>query len=408
MTQAPLVTKVRPSLCPADRPINGEATVTLSIHQKLAAIENDWREFEKHADCTVFQTFDFVSTYYRHIGAERHVQPAIVVGRSTVGKILFLIPLGIVKRGPFSLLTFLGSDVCDYNGPLLAVEFSAQVERQVFLRIWQEVTLRLTAEVGTAFDVIDLEKMPRHIGAQANPFIELGTDPHPSGAYKTHLDSDWNTFYLKKRSSWRRKRDRARERKLTDRGSIRYHIPEGCFGVSQTMALLFTQKMESFSAAGVSNLFERPGYRTFFQELATRSTPSAMVHISRLEVGDDTAAVNFGLLFRGRFYHLIASYDRIKFSRLGAGTMHLQYIMRDALERGCRTFDFTVGDEPYKREWCDTVTPLCDHISSVGWKAGALIILIRFTRRMKRRIKQTTWLWSTFLKIRASTAGFHR
>ena len=43
----------------------GRLNVELSLHHDLASIEADWRAFEANADCTVFQTFDWLSTWFR-------------------------------------------------------------------------------------------------------------------------------------------------------------------------------------------------------------------------------------------------------------------------------------------------------------------------------------------------------
>ena len=48
--------------------------VRLSIHDDLSAVERDWRAFEQHADCTVFQSFDWLSTWQRHVGARNGVR----------------------------------------------------------------------------------------------------------------------------------------------------------------------------------------------------------------------------------------------------------------------------------------------------------------------------------------------
>ena len=68
---------------------------------------------------------------------------------------------------------------------------------------------------------------------------------------------------------------------------------------------------------------------------------------------------------------------------------------------GCREFDFTIGDEPYKRDWCDAELKLYDHRSAVtlrGWLAA--LPSIGFTY-VKRVIKQTPFLWRLFVKARA-------
>ena len=83
-----------------------------------------WRAFEQTADCTAFQTFEWLATWQRHIGAREGAQPAVVVGRDPGGDILFMLPLAVAKRGYGRELTFLGSDLCDYNAPLLAPDFA--------------------------------------------------------------------------------------------------------------------------------------------------------------------------------------------------------------------------------------------------------------------------------------------
>src|SRR4051812_9387215 len=79
-----------PALLPGAR----APLVELSLHHDLDSIENDWRAFEDSADCTVFQTFDWASTWFRNIGVHESVKPAVVIGRHG-GTILFLLPLAL-------------------------------------------------------------------------------------------------------------------------------------------------------------------------------------------------------------------------------------------------------------------------------------------------------------------------
>ena len=50
--------------------------LVLRIHGDLANVEAEWRRFEAIADCTVFQTFDWLAAWHRHIGLRARVQPA--------------------------------------------------------------------------------------------------------------------------------------------------------------------------------------------------------------------------------------------------------------------------------------------------------------------------------------------
>ena len=71
-----------------------------------------------------------------------------------------------------------------------------------------------------------------------------------------------------------------------------------------------------------------------------------------------------------------------------------------AIARGCRVFDFTIGDERYKSEWSDQTLLLFDHRSAatvVGWLVAWPQTLIAAAKRF---IKQTPVLnaWATVLR----------
>src|SRR5438445_6656818 len=101
--------------------------IRLSISEDLAAVEEEWRAFEQYADCTVFQSYGWLATWHRNIGTRNRVTPAVVVGRDDDGNILFLLPLAIDAGGIARRLTWLGSELGDYNAPILAVDFSMRV-----------------------------------------------------------------------------------------------------------------------------------------------------------------------------------------------------------------------------------------------------------------------------------------
>ena len=77
--------------------LSGNATwldVELSLHHDLTSVEADWRAFEANADCTVFQTFDWLSTWFRNIGVHEAGKPVILIGRHE-GTILSLMPFAL-------------------------------------------------------------------------------------------------------------------------------------------------------------------------------------------------------------------------------------------------------------------------------------------------------------------------
>jgi CelD/BcsL family acetyltransferase involved in cellulose biosynthesis len=390
------------SPAPAHPPVPG---VELEVRGDLDETAAEWCAFETAAECTAFQSFGWLSKWQRHIGAARGVQPAIVLVRGVDGRLLLILPLAVEKRGLVRRLRWLGSELCDYNGPLVSAEGRALLAPDRFPRLWGDVVRLLRGDRRFRFDLVDLQKMPERIGEHAHPFLALDLFAHASGAYLADLGSDWETFYAAKRSSATRRRERRQLKHLAEHGDVRFVDVEGTEDVRRTIETLFIQKGQSFARKGVEDLFARPGYRDFYLDIATDPQTRALAHVSRLDVGSTTLAANLGLRLNSRYYLVLSSYQEGKLSRFGPGRAHLHELLRCTIERGFRQFDFTIGDEPYKHDWCDHEIRLYDHLSAVtlrGWPAVAGTTAFR---RAKRLVKQNPALWHAFNKARTFAAS---
>ncbi|HKA79452.1 MAG TPA: GNAT family N-acetyltransferase [Xanthobacteraceae bacterium] len=380
--------------------------VHLEIHGGLREVEREWKVFEQHADRTVFQSFDWLAAWQRFIGASQGTVPAIVLGRDADGQLLFILQLAIERHRFARTLTWLGWRLCDYNAPLLAENFSDRMSAERFLLAWRDVVALLRADPRFRFDLIDLQKMPAAVGGQRNPFLDLAAFDfqvlaHPSGAYVANLGNEWDAFYAAKRSSATRKKERKQLKHLAEHGDVRFVEVRDRDEVAATLATLMRQKSRAFARMGVEDFFARPGYREFFTAIATDPALRDVIHVSRLDVGATTVATNVGLKFRGCYYLILSSYDDGELSRFGPGRAHLHELLRNAIDGGFARFDFTVGDEPYKRDWSDTELALYDHLAAVTLRGWLVMALTTAFRRTKRFIKQSPTLWPVFSKARA-------
>jgi D-aspartate ligase len=400
LTDAAPLAAIDPAAAPSIYPHEVPTTLSLAIYGSLAAVEVEWRNFEKIADCTVFQTFDLLAAWHRHIGLRQRVQPAIVVGRFGDDATALMLPLCVETGRSARRLCWLGQDLCDYNAPLLSPEFSHRVTPDCFLAAWRELQARMQRDPLLRHDWIEFEKMPQTIGAQVNPFSYLDVTPHPSGVHLAQLGDDWEKFYTAKRSSSTRRRDRAKRRHMSEHGEIRFVSAADADDARRTVETLMEQKSRSFAHKGIPDLFARPGYREFYLDLAANPRTRRLVHISRMEVGAICAAANLGLVFGDCYYHVLASYIDNELSYYGPGGLHLRELMAFAISAGLKRFDFTVGDEPYKLEWSDCDLQLYDYTATVTWRGLPPRWSSSAWRRVKRFIKQTPPLWRLALRAR--------
>ena len=75
-------------------------------------------------------------------------------------------------------------------------------------------------------------------------------------------------------------------------------------------------------------------------------------------------------------------------------------MMRYAIEHGCKVFDFTIGDEPYKREWCDTEIRLYDYVAPASLRGWLAAVPTRGCRRSSGAIKRNPTVWAVVRKVR--------
>ncbi|HLH12229.1 MAG TPA: GNAT family N-acetyltransferase [Methylovirgula sp.] len=370
----------------------------LAIHHDLESVAEEWRPFEARADCTVFQTYDWLCAWQREIGTRRGAIPLIVIGREH-GDILFILPLMIERRALVRRLSWLGSDLSDYNAPLLAKDFSHRFGSERFLALWQDICWLIRGSAACRFDVVDLKKMPQTIGPQRNPFLALKLVVAPFGAHATELGKNWDAFYASKRSASTRQRERNKLKKLAEHGEICFVTPTQPEEIERTLDWLLDQKTESLARMGIASIFERPGIRQFYLDVAKRAP--RLAEVNRLDIGSTIATASFGLIFRGSYHYLVASYRGGDFAKYGAGNVHLHHLLRRAIDLGLDHFDFTIGDEPYKKNWCDSEQILYEHASAVTLRGRLAVAIIGAMSRAKRIIKREPVLWNAFVKLRA-------
>jgi CelD/BcsL family acetyltransferase involved in cellulose biosynthesis len=389
-----------------DAPREPAGDLTLTIYKSLDAIEAEWRRFEAIAECTPFQTYEWLAAWQRHVGSREGVMPAIATGRFADGKTAIMLPLAVSLRHSIRRLSWLGQELCDYNAPLLARDFSQRVTPGRFLALWQDLEAGLRSDPDLRYDWIDFEKMPETIGAQINPFTHLAVIPNANSAHITQLGDEWETFYRDVRSSATRRRDRAKSKRMAEFGEIRFVTAEAPGEIRRTLDALWNQKKRIFARKGISDIFARSGYREFFLDFASNAQTRHLAHVSRLEVDSTCAAANFAITFGDCYYHVLSSYCDDQLTRYGPGTLHLRELLAHAIKLGLRRFDFTIGDERYKLEWTDLRLRLFDYSAAATWRGGPVHFASIARRWAKRFIKQSPLAWSVVCRIRAVVGPF--
>ncbi len=375
--------------------------LSLRLYADLAQVKSLWQQFETSAALTPFQTSAWAYQWMAHIGLLEKVKPVVVVASDAAGP-LFILALQI-EPSVLRKLTWLGSDLNDYNCPIIAADYSARAKGLSMPDVWRQIFKLINAQPGLQHDFIRLEKMPELICGQANPMLSLHTHLNASHAYRTPMLGGWEAFYNAKRSGSSKSKDRYNRKKLATIAEPHLVCPEDSAGIRTVVDLLMEQKGKRFAQMGVSNLFEKPGHADFYRAIA--NDQRELIHVSKLQVGETIAATNLGITFRGAYYYILTSYGQGETMRFSPGTVLMQDVMKLFCEKGFEAFDFTIGDEPYKMEYCDTKIALYDHMDASTMQGRAALAYLSAFQSTKRYIKQTPVLWNAYAKLRGAFAS---
>ena len=357
--------------------------VSVCVFDTISAAEAVWRDFENASDHYVFQTYDWLSHWHKHIGVHEKIDPYIVLLSDEKCRPLVLLPLAIQEKNRIRRLVWLGGLESDYHGPLLATEFSSRVDQEAFIEMWSE-----TLESLPGFDVVLFEKQPATIGGQNNPFVALKCTPYSENAYFTRLEGSWQDYYRSKRSRNTRKRLRNYENGLGKHGELSFHVLNKTTEIGPAAEQLFTLKRRRYRETGVRDLLEEVGHEEFYKSATLDAPISEKVKIAVLRVDSNIAAATIFAVYNGRLYDLYPAFDSVKFGKYGAGVVLLIRNMQWCFDNDIKIYDLTIGNDQYKEEWCEETVPLFYYMSSKTSKGWCLISY----RRLRDRLKQLAWL----------------
>jgi CelD/BcsL family acetyltransferase involved in cellulose biosynthesis len=370
------------------------ARPALEVFRSPAAIEREWRSFELTAVGHVFQTYTFVSTWVRTVGTRRGVEPLIVVGRDGVGRPQFILPLGIRQRFGRRQLEWLGSEHADYHCGLFDREYLARPAAAGL----PEALAHLLA--GGA-DVCNFQRQPLTLDGLPNPFAAYRAWPHSDSSHETHLESNWNAYYRAKRNSSSRRHDRSKLRRLEELGAVRVNTTPNGTEIDRAMAALFSEKERNLGERGAAGFFECDAVKRFYGDLARTPFPDGPCHVATVECGGDIVAVNWGLVHGRRYYYVMHAFAaQSPAARSSPGRLLMYGLMQWCIERGIDVFDFTIGDEGFKQQWCETSLPLADSISALNPAGAPVALALRAGKMAKRFIKSRPALRSAAEEVR--------
>ena len=363
-------------------------TPSIKTFHTLDDARATWRTFQENGSSYVFQSYEWLNSWYRHIGSARGDKPFLVAVYDDAGEPGCFLAFSVVAEGGITVLTWFGDPLNDYGAPILARDITG------FPGIWAEIAKHLPS-----VDIVRLPRMPGRVGDSVNPFCELPCRRYHSSAHAVRLTGSWEEFYEKHAGAKTRSTDRRKHRRLSEKGSITHRITDGS-DRSEFDALaraMIEQKGQRYVEINARNIFDDGSYRNFFAAPADELIVRGQLQLAGLFVDNEPITTHWGMVYDKRFYYYMPSFATGDWRRYSPGRLLLFHLFEWCLENGVEVFDFTIGDERYKQDWCDEEMPLFEYFEARSFKgrlygvyyhcAKTLLgnaVVLNFARRVKR------------------------
>jgi CelD/BcsL family acetyltransferase involved in cellulose biosynthesis len=328
-------------------------------------------------------------------GYAHSVNPGtIVIVAERDGKVQFFLPLEVVHKATLAAARFPGGSHANENFAPATRYFCENPPLDIAKDI---ITAARAARPD--IDLIALERLLPSTDGLANPLVVANSTTSPNVALSFKLEKDFATLLAKHNGPKRLKKMRQMDRRMQDRGGWRFMKAGNCDEVNRLLDAFFTLKSARLKEMGVKDVFRDVDVRNFFKDLFGKGLTTHEHEVFGLEVGGDIVAVA-GCSVRGS--QITAEFGGITAAdrQLSPGDILYHKLIEDSCTRGFETFNFGVGDEFYKRRWCDKELWHLDTALPLTLKGSAAALTWRTVASVKRSIKSNQKLFALVKKIR--------
>jgi CelD/BcsL family acetyltransferase involved in cellulose biosynthesis len=351
-----------------------------------------WKSLESASLHYVFQSHEWLSHWWNAIGKfESNMTLVIVVIFDGDLQPRLLFPLVLRKKINVLILEFIGGSQTDYQGPIVHREWIKDLTK--IREAWNYTLQKLPQ-----YDVRHFMKIPEKIEGLCNPLLSIWDTKFLLNSYSAALPSNFVTF--EKRLSTKLKADTRRQRKrLSGYGEIKFSVIQDNDLWMPAMDAMIAQKRDRYLSTGVLDMLKHTSICTFYRDSRLQLSNKVIPHLSTLTLNNEIIATHWGVIYQNRFYFLMPTYLSGRWSSYSPGRILLEELIKWCINYKINIFDFTIGGEDYKKDWCDSESNLFETIEAVRFKGYFYFFYIH----LRRCLRSNKFLWEAVKKINRFT-----
>jgi len=363
-------------------PLGRLGTCELFRCRDVADVSQLWEQLQRNNSFSPFQQVSWIQALLAGAPNSTDTQNHVFVVGFVDDAPVLILPLKIRISVLGNQLVWLGEKISDYNGAIVDSAFAANAPGGLLVTI-----LGLLHKALPDIHAVHLIRNPvnGYVGAQdAAPGTGKLTAEYSSHALALH--TDWKQLYKTIRSASSIQRLRSKNRALQRTGSIRFSRVRGSDERWLATAQILQWKSDHLNQSGNRNPFDNND----------NANPVRTAIESDIQSRDGSLEV-FGLFQDGKmiagmlafvtgkkFYYYVSSFSPDVGRKFSVGTLLLVKTLELAARAGLGQYDFLIGDEPYKLDWCDTRIELFHYTCSFTLRGRLICALIALRLTTKK------------------------
>ena len=319
----------------------------------LEDLREEWAPLAEESG-SIFSTWEFASTWWKHFGAEGDLQ--LLGMRGADGNLRAIVPLYRARLRGVPALRLVGHGVADQLDLICAEADRVPVAR----------ALREHLRGDSDWEVCLLERLPAAVGWDAMldaRVLRRQTSPilHVRGL-------SWDAF-LAGLSSNHRSQVRRRERKLVREHDLEFRLttdPDRLEADLDSLFELHDARWGELSSGFASR------WKSFHHDFARVALERGWLRLWLAEMSGEVAAGWYGFRFGNSEWFYQAGRDP-RFEEQSIGSVLLAHTIRSAVEDGVDSYRFLLGDEAYKSRFPTVDNPVDTEALSRGPRGSVMV-----------------------------------
>jgi CelD/BcsL family acetyltransferase involved in cellulose biosynthesis len=367
----------------------------VEVFDTFRAVEREWRALESGQTATPYQRFDLVNAWQDNVGIRLGAKPAPVVAYDAEKRAVMVLPLVVQSLGPFRIGGFPGGKHSNFNMALWRRDFAASATRADVEAILAQLSRR-----EPTLDVLALNQQPMDWNGATNPFARLPRQPSVNECPLLTIDPKAPAARIG--GSFRRKLN-AKERKLQALPGYRYVFARTEGEAQRLLDAFFAIKPLRMAEQKIRNVFAEPGTKAFIEHACLNGIADGRqaIELHGLECDAEVIAIFAGVGDGHRFSTMFNTYTMSEAARNSPGLILIRHMIDHHAELGCSSFDFGVGTDEYKLQFCkDERQPLFDSFLPLSAKGQIAAKVLSLETTLKRAVKQSPKAMRAFHALR--------